>query len=145
MGTRAKILISSIVCVVLLGIIVSGMYKDRVVSTVGDSKVMTEEKKGETSDAVVKEDEMKPTTEKEKEETNSSSMEQQSVNKTVVEPIQQEQPLPVTEQPKVNEAGYIENQPLPTKPTYIKGVLVANKNIHFCNYSPGVVPEAQGH
>lgn len=141
MGTRAKILISSIVCAVLLSITVSVVYKDRFVSIVGDSQVMTEEKNGETSHVAVKEEEKELTTEK---ETNSTSTEQQSVNKTVVEPIQQEQLLPVTEQPKVNEAGYIDNQPLPTKPTYVKGVLIANKKYPLpANYSPGIVPEAQ--
>lgn len=44
----------------------------------------------------------------------------------------------------VDENGYIEGQKLPSEPTYIKGILVANKKYPLpANYAPGVNQEAE--
>lgn len=47
------------------------------------------------------------------------------------------------EKPKVDENGYIKGQQLPSEPTYIKGILIANKKYPLpADFSPGVDPEA---
>lgn len=44
----------------------------------------------------------------------------------------------------VDENGYIEGQKLPSEPTYIKGILVANKKYPLpANYAPGVDQKAE--
>lgn len=74
-----------------------------------------------------------------------NKQEQQDEPTTPVE----EDPVQETEQPKTNEGnttvgGYIEGQPEPTEPTYIDGVLIANKKHPLpSNFAPGENKEAR--
>ena len=55
--------------------------------------------------------------------------------KTVEKPV---------EKPAIGPGGYIENQPVPTEPTFIDGILIANKLYPLpSTYNPGESPEAK--
>ncbi|MBB4826890.1 D-alanyl-D-alanine carboxypeptidase [Sporosarcina luteola] len=70
--------------------------------------------------------------------------EPQETPKTETKPKPETKPN-VTNKPAVkNDNGYIEGQTLPDKPTYIKGILVANKNYPLpSTYAPGESKDAR--
>lgn len=81
------------------------------------------------------------------EEKGSSKQDENSTNEQ--EGHSNEQKSPIKENPKQNnevnvENGYIEGQTLPKEPTYIKGVLIANKKYPLPkDFAPGENPEAR--
>lgn len=138
MGTKRKerkkknntiIIASTISFIILILIIVSVLYK---------SDVFTSKEGAEQPVVGVP---------KVQEQEDVNANEQDDTDATNVEPEKQaepeKEPAFANTEPIVNESGYIEGQKLPTKPTYINGVLIANKKYPLpSNYAPSVVPEA---
>lgn len=71
-----------------------------------------------------------------KAETPDNVAEQQTEENTNEQPVEEQKDETSNESEQQNEGtltngGYIEGQPEPTEPTYIDGVLIANKSIHY--------------
>lgn len=128
---------ASVLLFAIVIMIVSVIYKDSLQKANNESADQQKEtvvapKVKETEEVKI---DKEPTTTKEHNNT------QEKPTKTEAKPQVKEKP---PEQQKVNEAGYIEGQKLSEKPTYVGGVLIANKKHPLpASFAPGVVPEAK--
>lgn len=157
--------ISAILLISIIGVVVYKTYPNigQQIVTWTSSLIAKNEGKEQASTMEQNTAANEQATSTEQPDTNGQSSEQETADSQInagqaaEQPQQNEKPTaqqPATEQPTVNESateqpavsasGYIEGQPSPAEPTYINGVLLANKLYPLPKtYNPGEDPAAR--
>lgn len=113
--------ISTIIAIVLIGVIIASVYQSNQVKQVPNETEENVQQNTENQEQV---------------ETPGQQTENAGTDETVENNEQPKEPI--------TNSGYIEGQPLPSEPTFVEGVLIANKKYPLpSTFAPGESKEAR--